>query len=171
MKILVYENCGFIQKALQLMLADHDLTVVNEIVIHEGSETLFAIDAFSGKEIVIAPTQFELAFVDRQTDKSGETLQLVTALSSAGLPCIGTSVIPASNKKIGTLAKGTISKVVLIYALRSGFATPRDFVNYDSDLAARLDQFGDRAIHPTSEDMVKLHQETEDFLHLLAKAE
>jgi hypothetical protein len=170
MKILVYENCGFMQKALSEILPNHELKIVSEIGTDDGSGTLHGIDAFSQQEIAIDSTQFDLAFVDRQMDQSGETLQLVTALTNAGLPCIGTSVIPACNKKIATVARGTISKVVLITALRSGLFSAEDFASFDSDLADRLAQFETEVTHPTSQSMIDLHQDTENFLRLMMEA-
>jgi hypothetical protein len=167
MKILVYENCEFMQKALSMILPNHDVTIVSEVVTRDGSDDLCGVDAFSRQEIVIDPTLFDLAFVDRQMDKNGETLQLVTTLANAGLTCIGSSVIPACNIKIATVAKGTISKVVLITALRSGFVGPEDFASYNSALAVRLAQFEEEVSHPTSKSMADLHKGTEEFLRSL----
>ena len=167
MKILVYEGCEFMQKALSLIMPNHDVTVVSEIVTPDDSTVLFGVDAFSGQEIVIDPAQFDLAFVDRQMANHVETLQLVTTLTNAGLTCIGTSVIPACNIKIGTVARGTIPKGMLITALRSGFASPEDFASYDSDLAYRLAQFQKEVSHPTSQSMIELHQDTEEFVRSL----
>jgi hypothetical protein len=167
-KILVYEGCEFMQKALSMILPSHDVTVVSQIVARDDSDALFGIDAFSNQEIAIDPNQFDLAFVDRQIDdKNVETLQLVTALTNAGLACIGTSVIPACNIRIGTVAKGTVAKGLLITALRSGFACPEDFVSFNSDLADRLALFQKEVAHPTSQNMVDLHEDTEKFIRSL----
>jgi hypothetical protein len=164
MKILVYENCEFMQKALSKILENYDVTVVGDIVTREGSDDLCGVDAFSKQEIVIDPTQFDLAFVDRQRDKTGESLHLVTTLTNAGLTCIGTSVMPDCNKKIGKIAKGTILKSTLIPALCSGFVVPEDFASYNLDLAVRLAQFGEEVSHPTSQSMVELRKGTDEFL-------
>jgi hypothetical protein len=155
------------QKALFKILPNHNVTIVSEVINRDGLDSLCALDAFSKQEILIEPAQFDLAFVDRQMDKNGETLQLVTALTNAGLTCIGTSVMLASNVKIGTVAKGTISKVALIYALRSGLFGPEDFASYDSALADRLAQFAEEVSHPTSQIMDDLHKDTEAFLRSL----
>jgi hypothetical protein len=166
-KILVYEGCESMQKALSLIMPNHDVTVVSEAITRDDSNILFGVDAFSRQEIVIDPAQFDLAFVDRQMENHVETLQLVTTLTNAGLTCIGTSVLPACNIKIGTVARGTIPKGLLITALRSGFACPEDFASYNSDLADRLAQFNKEVSHPTSQSMIDLHQNTEEFVQSL----